>query len=139
MKRTILNLILLTFTLIGNAQQISGTVTCNDQALEFVNVGILKTKLGTFTKQYGSFLIENVPNGTYQIAFSALGYEMKTETITVNDAPIQLKIELTESDALLDEIVVSGTMKETSKLNSPVPIEVYTKKFFIANPTPCKT
>ena len=47
-----------------------------------------------------------------------------------------MKIELTESDALLDEIVASGTMKETSKLNSPVPIEVYTKKFFIANPTP---
>ena len=136
MQKTILNLILLTFTLIVNAQQISGTVTCNGKALEFVNVGILKTKLGSFTKQYGSFLIENVPNGTYQIAFSALGYEMKTETITVNDAPIQLKIELTESDALLDEIVVSGTMKETSKLNSPVPIEVYTKKFFIANPTP---
>ena len=58
MKKIILNLILLTFTLAGNAQQISGTVTCNGQALEFVNVGILKTKLGTFTKQYGAFLIE---------------------------------------------------------------------------------
>lgn len=36
----------------------------------------------------------------------------------------------------LDEVVVSGTMKEVSKLSSPVPIEVYTSRFFRANPTP---
>jgi outer membrane receptor for ferrienterochelin and colicins len=36
----------------------------------------------------------------------------------------------------LDEVVVSGTMKEVSKLDSPVPVEIYTAKFFNANPTP---
>ena len=36
----------------------------------------------------------------------------------------------------LNEVVVSGTMKEVSKLDSPVPVEIYTSKFFNANPTP---
>jgi len=36
----------------------------------------------------------------------------------------------------LNEVVVSGTMKEVSKLDSPVPVEIYTAKFFNANPTP---
>lgn len=39
-------------------------------------------------------------------------------------------------DQSLNEVVVSGTMKEVSKLDSPVPVEVYTAKFFRANPTP---
>jgi len=37
---------------------------------------------------------------------------------------------------LLNEIVISGTLKEVSRLDSPVPVEVYTAKFFKANPNP---
>jgi len=36
----------------------------------------------------------------------------------------------------LNEVVISGTLKEVTKLESPVPVEVYTSKFFKANPTP---
>ncbi|WP_118196521.1 TonB-dependent receptor plug domain-containing protein [Albibacterium indicum] len=36
----------------------------------------------------------------------------------------------------LEQVVISGTMKEVSKLESPIPVEVYTSKFFKANPTP---
>jgi outer membrane receptor for ferrienterochelin and colicins len=54
---------------------------------------------------------------------------------TITDS---LKISNTRktNDQQLDEVVVSGTMKEVSKLNSPVPVEVYTSKYFRANPTP---
>lgn len=36
----------------------------------------------------------------------------------------------------LEEIVVTGTMKPVTKLDSPVPVEVYSEAFFKANPTP---
>lgn len=36
----------------------------------------------------------------------------------------------------LDEIVITGTMKEVKKSDSPVPIEIYTSKYFKKNPTP---
>ncbi|MGO3807853.1 MAG: TonB-dependent receptor plug domain-containing protein, partial [Sphingobacterium sp.] len=43
---------------------------------------------------------------------------------------------LEEKSDELEEVVITGTMKEVSKLESPVPVEVYTSKFFKANPTP---
>lgn len=36
----------------------------------------------------------------------------------------------------LDEIVVSGTLKPVSRLEAPVPVEVYTSTFLKKNPTP---
>ncbi len=41
-----------------------------------------------------------------------------------------------DSSSTLNEVVISGTMKEVSKTASPIPIEVYSAKFFKANPTP---
>ncbi|HRO74970.1 MAG TPA: TonB-dependent receptor [Crocinitomicaceae bacterium] len=41
-----------------------------------------------------------------------------------------------DSSSTLSEVVISGTMKEVSKTASPIPIEVYSAKFFKANPTP---
>src|SRR5690606_28010350 len=42
----------------------------------------------------------------------------------------------TAPPAQLEQVVVSGTLKEVSKLDSPVPVEVYTQSFFKSNPTP---
>ncbi len=36
----------------------------------------------------------------------------------------------------IDEVVISGTMKPVSRLESPVPVEVYTPAFLKKNPTP---
>lgn len=41
-----------------------------------------------------------------------------------------------EAENILDEIVVSGTLKAVKRLESPVPVEVYTPVFFKKNPTP---
>src|SRR5690606_18752820 len=35
----------------------------------------------------------------------------------------------------LEQVVISGTMKEVTKSDSPVPVEIYTANFFKANPT----
>lgn len=45
-------------------------------------------------------------------------------------------IYMEDSSENLDEIVVTGTMKAVRKSDSPVPIEIYTPKFFQKNPTP---
>lgn len=36
----------------------------------------------------------------------------------------------------IDEVVITGTMKEVSKSESPVPVEIYSTKFLQKNPTP---
>src|SRR5690606_17189097 len=46
------------------------------------------------------------------------------------------KVADSEKESTLNEVVISGTLKEVTKLDSPVPVEVYTSSFFKANPTP---
>ena len=38
-------------------------------------------------------------------------------------------------DKNVDEVIITGTLKPISKSKSPVPVEIYTKKFFEKNPT----
>ena len=48
----------------------------------------------------------------------------------------QLDMELSETEIVLDEVVISGTLKEVSRMDSPVPVEVYQPAYFQKNPTP---
>ena len=41
-----------------------------------------------------------------------------------------------KTDTELNEVVITGTMKEVKRLDSPVPVEVYTPAYFRKNPTP---
>ncbi|SKC87000.1 TonB-dependent receptor [Ohtaekwangia koreensis] len=122
---------------IAQTGTISGTVVTGGQPLEFANVVIRNTSLGSITRQNGSFTIGNVPYGTYTISISAIGYESKTKQVIVSaQEAVVLHITLAESTSALEEVVISGTMKEVSRLESPVPVEVYSSAFFKANPTP---
>ena len=107
-------------------------------ALEFANVGIRKISLGGVTDQNGSFSIQNVPYGEHILTVSMIGFEPKQIKIEVsaNKSGESYLFTLNETAGALGEVVVSGTMKEVSKLDSPVPVEVYSANFFRANPTP---
>src|SRR3546814_4358696 len=54
---------------------------------------------------------------------------------TANPTP-EGRIRDQAGEQVLDQVVVWGTMKEVSKLESPVPVEVYTAAFFKSNQTP---
>ncbi len=119
---------------------ITGKVTSQEgQALEFVNVGISGSTIGSVTDQSGVFRIDQVPIGKVTLVASIIGFEpTKREVdLTAGSLSADINFVLKESAQSLDEVVVvSGTMKEVSKLESPVPVEVYSAKFFKANPTP---
>lgn len=118
---------------------ISGKVTTPDgQALEFVNVGVSGLTIGDVTDANGRFTIQAAPFGELTIIASMIGFEaaQKKVSLSAGSPSVQADFILNESSQTLDEVVVSGTMKEVSKLESPVPVEVYSAKFFRANPTP---
>lgn len=50
----------------------------------------------------------------------------------------EIKIDSVQSEdnGLLEEVVLTGTMKPVSRKESPVPVEVYTPKYFKTNPNP---
>lgn len=62
--------------------------------------------------------------------------EIKMDTINVKKSDSISLEEKQSKTSNIDEVVISGTMKEVNRLESPVPVEVYTPKFFRKNPTP---
>jgi outer membrane receptor for ferrienterochelin and colicins len=117
---------------------IRGSVQVNGAGIPFASVGISKTSMGTNTNTSGAFEIQNIPFGTYELIVTAVGYEKQSRKITISELKPDnlLVIQLKEQETNLNEVVVTGTMKEMSKLESPVPVEVYTPAMFKKNPTP---
>jgi outer membrane receptor for ferrienterochelin and colicins len=123
-------------SLYSQTNSIYGKITSEEEALPYVNVYIKKTKLGTSTDENGYFEIKNIPNGTYTVVASTVGFKPKSVKIKFfGNKNIKRNFTLNESN-YLDEVVVSGTLKPVSKTDSPVPVEVYSKTFFKKNPTP---
>ena len=87
---------------------IQGKVTekNTNEALAFVNVYIPQLEKGTATDENGNFEIKTIPNGSYKIVISSIGYETFSETIQV---PINetMLIELTSSAIEMEEIIIS--------------------------------
>lgn len=123
---------------IAQTGTITGKITGSGGGhLVAATVTIPKLNKGAASDSTGIFRLEQVPFGTWQMEVSHLGFKTYKTNITVNANEIVHNIALMQSaDNSLHEVVVSGTMKEMSKLESPVPVEVYTASFFKANPVP---
>lgn len=107
----------------------------NGEPVPFAKVMIRSKKLFALSEVDGTATLQNVPAGTHQIEVSATGFDPYSETVSVNGNRV-LKIELKPEFQAIDEIVISGTMKEVSKKESTVNVEVYSPKFFKKNPSP---
>lgn len=118
--------------------QVSGSITFeNGKPGNYVNVFLENTNFGCTANSDGTFTINNIPYGSYKLVLKFIGFKTITKRIEIdNKESIILRFVMEESDLMLDEVVVSGTMKEMSKSDSPVPIEVYTAKYLENNKNP---
>lgn len=123
------------FSLIANAQDISGKITSDDEPLPYVNVYLKGTQKGAVSNEDGTFTITNVAPGNYALVASFTGYQTQKKAIVVSKKNVTVNLDLPQSE-LLDQVVVTGTLKAVSRLESPVPVEVYTPTFLKKNPTP---
>ncbi|SHF93092.1 outer membrane receptor for ferrienterochelin and colicins [Dysgonomonas macrotermitis] len=116
---------------------IKGVVKSEGKPLDFVSVSLPKLNMGTTTDSMGYFEIKKVPQGNYQLQVSSLGYKSQKQNITVkNGKEDTLYVELEPDDSSLAEVVVTGTMRPVSRLNSPISVEVVTPVLFHKNPSP---
>ena len=119
------------------AGEIRGTVVSKDKPVSFANVVVMNTTLGIQANEEGKFVIMNAPDGRQTIQVSSVGYKTKKLTVNVSaERPSSLVIEIEEENAQLNEVVVTGTMKETTINESPAPIQILNPTFFRKNPTP---
>jgi outer membrane receptor for ferrienterochelin and colicins len=85
----------------------------------------------------GAFSFRHVLIGFYDVYVSSYEHNRFKDTLTVSySEKVYINIKLTAKVAEIEEMVVSGTMKEVSKLESAVAVEVYSSDFFKNNPVP---
>jgi outer membrane receptor for ferrienterochelin and colicins len=67
--------------------------------------------------------------GNYEITASYTGFKSQTQRITITDTTEIILDFNVRDDTTLDEIVITGTLKPVSRMESPVPVEVYKPVF----------
>ncbi|WP_025764802.1 TonB-dependent receptor [Dyadobacter tibetensis] len=121
-------LALLLVSLMGTAicaQGIRGKVTdtADGTPLPGVSVVVNGSTTGTITDGEGNYSL-NLSSGNYQLTISFVGYANQTVNLRIPDQEV-LNIKLTQSSAILDEIVVTGSRAGGRvKTESPVPVDV---------------
>ena len=135
MKNLILLLCVLAHTLSSAQTTMKGKITSEGQSLSGANIVLKNTKYATISDSMGVYSIENISSGNYEVLISYTGFKSQKKNISVTDTTeITLDFDLKDSH-VLDEVVITGTLKAVSRLESPVPVEVYKPAFFKKNPT----
>ena len=106
-RRSLITLpFILSFTFGG---ALTGTVknSANGKSIPNANIYIVETKQGTVTDPYGFFEID-LPNGSYTIQITNIGFKSYSSEIAVAGQPVELNVELESTILEFGEISVEG-------------------------------
>jgi len=117
---------------LANAQnyRLCGTITDkkDNSLLIGASVSVDPIKRTTQTGLNGEFSINNLPQGTYQITISFVGYENIQDTIRLDKDFLNANYALEPMVVSMHEIVVTGTGTEHYLKDAPVQTEVISGK-----------
>ncbi len=133
MNRLIIILFFLLNYLMGITQTFKGKVVdkTTQQPIAFAAVQANNKKI--ITDSVGAFVLQTSTT-KQSITINSIGYvSFKTSFVAIDTVVFQLQPIM----STLEEVVVSGTLKEVRKSESPVPVEIFTPTFFKKNPTTC--
>ena len=97
---------------------ITGRVTdrVSGQPVSDVRVQIVGTQRGGLTRANGTYRIAGVPNGTYTVRASRIGYAAGTATATVSgNGEATANFSLGQAENVLDKVTVSGATGGTAR------------------------
>jgi outer membrane cobalamin receptor len=88
---------------------LTGTVknNANGKSIPNANIYIVETKQGRVTNPYGFFEID-LPNGSYTIQITNIGFKSYSSKFEVSDQPVELDVELESKILEFGEISVEG-------------------------------
>ncbi len=118
----------------GLAQQSAGViqgmvVTSEGDPVISANVLIKELARGAVVSETGSFVVRNIPPGTYTVVVSSLGFGSVIQTIQIKQGEVVSQdFTLTEKPVDLPEMVVTGTRSEKVITNVPVPTSVISER-----------
>lgn len=115
---------------------LSGHIRSESRVVDGAAIQLSGTRFSVLADSLGSFSLGPVPAGTYTLVIRATGYEPFYQKIILKPGTQHQRFDLLPRNNQLNDVVVSGTLREVKRGESPVPVEVYTPAFFKKNPTP---
>ncbi|MBS4012305.1 MAG: TonB-dependent receptor [Bacteroidetes bacterium] len=106
-----------------------GHVVNGGKHIPFASITLIGTTIGTSTDETGHYRIINVPEGTYIIRASAIGYKpVEKEVTIVAGVTLEIDFNLVDDAIGLDEVVVTGDRNEIRRRESSVIVNVVAPK-----------
>jgi iron complex outermembrane recepter protein len=112
------------------SQSISGKITAKGgEGLSGTNIKILNSNLGTVSDKDGKYQFKKIPSGNVTLEISAVGFSTKTQkSVSKSNENQEINIVLTESNAQLEEVVVSAEKIEQNAQKLPLAISTISSK-----------
>ncbi len=93
--------------------------------LPHIFVVLKGTTIGVSTENTGHYMIRNVPEGTFVVEVSAVGYKTQSREVTIKKGrSYEINFVLEEDHVQLDGVIVSATRSETTRRTSPTLVNV---------------
>lgn len=109
-------------------------ITDGQQPIAGATIYLPNENRGTLSTFDGSFSIAVSNDNPSLVVVSYVGYLPKKIWVeTPNDAIGVVQLEV---DTSLDEVIISGNLKPVNRLESTIPVEVYSPEFLNQNPSP---
>ena len=89
----------------------------NQTPLEQVSVYFPQLEKGTVTDASGHFKIENLPDGSYKLVASYIGYTTYSATLNIDDINTPLKIAMNPTAIEMQEVIVSTPFHKLQREN----------------------
>ena len=124
----------LLFNFIGWSQ-VKGRVSDGIQPIAGATVYLPSIKQGVVTDLQGDFVLENLTSGRYPLVISSVGFLPHKIILEISAAQQDLGEVILSPDNSLDEVIISGNLKPVNRLESTIPVEVYSPAFLQQNPT----
>lgn len=109
------------------AQNVTGTVSDQDgNVLAGANVTVEGTDTGASSNVDGSFTISGLSDGTYTVTASFIGFNDASAVVTISGGQsASADLALEKSNLLLDQVVVSASLKPELVVDSPASVEIF--------------
>lgn len=116
---------------------LKGKVSNGSAPIHAASVILEGKKKGVVTDSSGEFVLNNISTGKVRLHFTAVGFKHEVKEFLAQEGENVLpEVALQPSVNKMEDVVVSGTMRAVSKLESPICVEVYTPTLFKKNPSP---
>ena len=96
-------------------------------------VALTELGVGTVTGPQGRYVIDGVPAGTYEVAFSFIGYGVELREVAIADGQTtRLDVEMSRAAIALEGLVAVGSRaKPRAVTASPVPVDAIASTEFV--------